>query len=109
MLIRYDRHAVRNVKVFAGEECLTTSGRHCHEGHSLREEEKVRVRLQVWRMMKEENVEEELAKLLKNEVKKAQNVQGKWNAMKNTSQQSTAQVVRKVVDRYLTTVVSNYL
>jgi len=59
--------------------------------------------------MKEENVEEELAKLLKNEVKKAQNVQGKWNAMKNTSQQSTAQVVRKVVDRYLTSVVSNYL
>ena len=40
MLIRYDRHAVRNVKVFAGEECLTTSGRHCREGHSLREEEK---------------------------------------------------------------------
>jgi hypothetical protein len=92
-----DRNAIRNVKVIAGEECVAQ--------HRLlvsdilikganKSKKKYLPRLKVWRL-KENSVKEEFAQAVidkKNEVTESQDVNDKWNKMKEVWLQAAEQV-----------------
>jgi len=97
LLRKCDRRIIRNVKVIAGEECVSQHRLLVGDVISSAPRKKKRMhipRLKVWKL-REPNVKQEFARLVterKDEVFEADNIESKWNAMKEVWQKATEQV-----------------
>jgi len=93
-----DRRHIKNVKVVAGQECVSLHRLLVGDvviSSAPRKKKRMHIpRLKVWKL-REPNVKHEFARLVsdrKDEVFEADNVESKWNAMKEILQKATEQV-----------------
>ena len=93
-----DRRHIKNVKVIAGEECVSQHRLLVGDvviSSTPRKKKRMHTpRLKVWKL-REPNVKQEFARLVadrKNEVLEADNVESKWNVMKGVWQKATEHV-----------------
>jgi len=93
-----DRRYIKNVNVIAGEECVSQHWLLVGDvviSSVPRKRKRMHIpRLKVWKL-REPNVKQEFARLVtdrKDEVFEADNVESKWNAMKEVWQKATEQV-----------------